>query len=698
MKYSAWFLGVFGVFLASIYIVLFTIKGNSIIQPIIEKKLQEQTKLASKLSKFSVTMSNFSIILELDNKNTILVNGNYSIFSQAFNIAYKVRINSLESLNSLTNAPLRGKLYTEGIVKGDMEFIEIDGLSDVANSNTLYHIELTDFNPTSIIAKIKKAKLDSILYLSGQDSYADATIDLDINFKNINPHQLDGNIVLTTLNGKLDEQLLKKDFNITLPTTLFDMNLDATLAGDNVNYSYKLISNLVKITSVGNVFPDPLAANIKYSVDIKELALLKPITGADIRGVFKLDGDIIGDKNNMIVNGKSDVASSDTKFEIILKEFKPSRVKANMKNLDLSKVFYMVKQPHYTDGLFSLDLNISDARVGHLKGTVNTNIKNGLIDSAYMTKAYAFNSQMPLTTFTLETNSFLSGSIVDTKIKLYSSLAKFEIQKASYDIFDGSLNSDYVAKIIDLEQLFFVTDRHLKGDISIDGEFKKAKDLDLTINSIIAGGTIDMKLHNDDFNAKLNGVQTLDILSILTYPKVFQSTLNAQVDYNLVTQKGDFNGNFKEGTFTKNEMFNLVKKYAKIDLYKENFNGDISAKIDKENILASLDLKSRTASIKTVDTKIDSLKQTIDSEVTVTTTKYPVILTLNGEITNPEVGIDYKELMKSEVGKKIKEEILDTKVGKQVQKQVIKVKKELLNSEVGKKVHKELDGFLNKFF
>jgi len=677
MKYLAWIVGVVGVVLVGVYTVAFTAMGNGILQPIIEKKIKEQTKLESKLSTFHLNMNEFSIVLALDEHNIISANGNYSLFSQKFNIAYKVRMNNLKTLKSLTNAPIRGKFYTQGTIKGDQAFMEIDGLSDVAKSDTSYHIELTELNPTSIIAKIKDAKLDSLLYIAGENAYASGDMNLNINFKNINPKQLDGNIVLNSSNGMLNEKLLKKDFDITIPKTSFDMNLDAVLAGEKVDYKYNLLSNLIKVSSNGKVIPTPLQTDIKYSVNIKELALLKPISGADIRGVFNLNGSVHGTKKKMIIMGKSDIASSNTQLEVILKELKPSIVKVKMDDLELSQLLYMAKQPHYTDGLFSLEANIEDMNA-KLNGTVDTSIKKGLLDSAYMSKEYGFETKMPKTTYELNTHSIVAGDIIDTKVELDSSLATFEIQKARFNIADSSIHSDYIAKIKDLDRLFFVTNRHLKGAVSVNGELSKAKDLDLTILSNIAGGKIDASLHNDDFKAKVDSLQTLDILSILKYPEVFQSSLHATLDYNLATQKGDFNGKLANGEFTKNEMFNLVKKYAKVDLYRENFNGDVSAKIDKENILASLDLKSNKASIKTVNTKINSQKQTIDSEITVTTKKYPVIITLDGEIASPKVGIDYTELMKSEVGKKIKEEVLDT--------------------EVGQKVKKELDGFLKKFF
>ena len=484
MKYLFWFTGVLLTLVVAVYVMTFTSLGNNIVRSIVEKKIKEQTKLDSRLTTFTLSMSDFSIVLEIDRYNILLLNGNYSLFSQSFDIAYRVRVNRLDSLNALTNAPLRGKFHTQGTVKGDMDFIEVNGISDLADSDTMYHIELAN-----------------------------------------------------------------------------------------------------------------------------------------------------------------------------LKEFSLASVKASVKNLNLSKVLYMLKQPHYADAIFSLDVDITDARSGKLKGVVKSSVKKGLIDSTYMTKAYRFRSKMPRTRFTMETLSRLDGDVVDTKLKLNSTLASFDIKRARFNIADASLVSDYVAKIPNLDKLFFVTDTHMKGAMEVDGELRSAKDLDLTIHSKIAGGVMDAKLHNDDFHADLKSVQTLDVLHMLIYPEIFKSTLNGKVDYNLATSKGTFSGHLVDGKFTKNQMLNLVKKYGKVDLYREKFKGDISAKINKEKILASLDLKSRTASIKTINTKLNTLTQKIDSKVTIKTKKYPLTVTLKGDVISPKVGIDAKALLESETGKKIQKEV-----------------------------------------
>lgn len=656
MKYLAWFgaivVGVVGV----VYALAFTSLGNSIVQPIIEEKIIHFTKLESKLSTFSLNMSSFEIVLEVDKNNIIYINGNYSLFSQSFDVAYRANMDKLESLKLLTNAPVRGVLHTDGTLKGNLAFMTIEGKSDLAKGNTSYHVELTDLNPTSIIAKVKEADLASLLYLGGQKAYANAGVNLDVNFKNIIPHAMDGTILLQTNEGKLDTKLILKEFAVTIPNTEFNMKLHATLKGDDVDYTYALSSNLANIASAGKIIPTPLKTDIKYSVDIQELAVLKPITGADVRGSLKLKGSVKGTKEELIVDGKSDVAYSDTSFKIRLKYFAPDNVKLNIKNLQLERLLYMVKQPAYASGTFTLDVDMSDAKIGKLKGSVSSNIKDGLLNSKYMTKAYEFTTPMPYTAFKLTTLTKLDGDLAVTKVNLDSSLASFDIKQARFNIKESSLASDYLAKIPDLDKLFFATGRHMKGTIAVDGELKKAKDLDLTIHSKVVGGKIDAKLHNDDFHADIKAIQTLEALHMLLYPEIFKASLDATLEYNLLVKKGKMLGKLVDGKFTQNQVLSLIKQYAGVDLYVETFKGDVSADINKENIVASLDLKSNTSAIKTKNTKLNSKTKQIDSKITIVANKSPVAVTLKGNASSPKVAVDLEKFMKSKAGEAIQKE------------------------------------------
>ncbi len=653
MKYLAWFGGVLLTLILAIYIVAFTSFGNSLLQPTIDAKIKEQTKLDSKLTTFSLNMSEFEILLELSKSNSISLKGRYSLLSQDFDINYALKIKAIEELGSLTNAPLKGRVFTNGTIKGNAAFINIDGVSDIAKSDTSYHIELTEFNPTSIIAKIQKADLLALLELGGQKPYASADIDLDVNFKNITPHALDGDILLQTHKGKIDTKLMKSDFDVTIPATAFNMNLDASLKGDDVDYKYKLNSNLAKITSSGVITPEPLALDIKYGVDVEELGVLKPIINADVRGAFKLDGIAKGTKKNLKVNGKSNVAGSNTAFNASLVNFEPVSIQASVKHLKLQKLLYMIKQPHYTDGDLFLDVDIKDARSKSLKGLITSRIEKGLLDSKYLSKTYEFKSKMPRTTFDMKATTKLNGTLADTKVDFNSNLATLDVKQARFNLNDASVISDYLVNIKNLDRLFFVTQRHLKGGMALNGEFKKAKDLDLSIHSKVAGGKIDATLHNDDFHAELKSLQTLDTLHMLIYPEVFKSTLNGTLDYNLAKESGIMKADLLDGQFTKNQMLTLIKKYAHTDLYKERFKGKVSADIKKENIIASLGLQSNKSSIKTKNTKLNSKTKKIYSKIDIDANGNPITITLSGNATAPKVKIDAEKLIRKEAKKEL---------------------------------------------
>jgi hypothetical protein len=681
MKFLTWLLGIVLGLVLIVYVIVFTSFGNSLLKPFLESKIREQTQLDSKLDIFSLDTSSFELLLTLNKNNQIAVKGSYSLFSQNFDIDYDVRLDELKTLQPLTQTQLNSSFYTDGKVKGDMKLILIDGKSDVAASKTDYHVVLENFNPTSIIAKVETADLSKLLYMLNQKAYAQAKINLDVNFKNITPHHLDGNILLLTKNGLLNSKMMKKDFNITIPKTAFSMNLDATLKGDDVNYAYMLNSNLAKIKSSGLVVPEPLKLNTKYSVDVKELAVLKPMSGADVRGPLRLNGKVKGSKEQLNITGKSDIASSDTTFKAVLKDFAPKSVNAKIKGLKLQKVLYMLKQPHYADGLFDMDVAISNAAMPTLKGVVKTKIYKGLLDSKYITKAYEFNSTMPKTTFSAKTVTTLNKNVVDTKLNFISTLANLDVDKARFDMKDSSMKSDYRVKVHNLDKLYFVTQRHLKGNITANGNFSKAKDLDFTAHSIVAGGKLDAKLHNDDFHADLNSLQTLDILDMLLYPKIFKAGLDADLDYNLAQAKGKFKGFLNHGKFTKNQVLDAAKKYAHTDLYVETFKGDVNADIKKENILASLDLRSNKSSIKTKDTKLNTLKKLIYSKIELNANGNPLKVTLKGNIAKPKVIIDANELIQREATKAIQKEAT-----------------KLLNKQNTKGLEKEAQKLLKGFF
>jgi len=65
-------------------------------------------------------------------------------------------------------------------------------------------------------------------------------------------------------------------------------------------------------------------------------------------------------------------------------------VQADIKELQIQKLLYMFKQPHYTDALVDIKANITDADTKNLQGSITTVVKGGLLDAKLLTKIYKF--------------------------------------------------------------------------------------------------------------------------------------------------------------------------------------------------------------------------------------------------------------------------------------------------------------------
>ncbi|MCD6259942.1 MAG: hypothetical protein J7J31_10125 [Helicobacteraceae bacterium] len=657
MKYFAWLGGVLVTLFIAVYVLAFTSFGNGLLKPIIEEQIQEQAQLNAKLETFILRLGSIEVLLALDTYNKISLKGDFSLLGQSFDLIYDITFKRLSSLSKLAQADLSGSFLTNGIIIGDIDTITIKGESNIASSDTHYNIDILSLEPQSVLATIKGLQVEELLSMLGQEKYASSRLDVELKLTSLDPKNLLGDAKITLKEGKINTAVMQKHYNVTLPQTQFHSTSDVKLQGKDVIYKTTFNSNLAILTSQGTIQPETLRMDLRYGVEIQELAVLKPITNADIRGPLNVKGEVKGSKEKLTVNGISDIAGSDTTFQAILKEFTPHKVYAKIKHLHLDKALYMVHQPHYTDGLLTVDMKIENAKMGALNGIITTKITQGSLDTKLLTKMMEFKSSMPSTNYTLSSTSTLRGDLVDSMVTLDSSLARLDIKSALFNIKEGSLKSDYTADIKSLEKLFFATQQHMRGGLLAQGELKKDKDLDFTMHTNIAGGKIDAKLHNDDFRADIASVQTLDLLHILIYPEIFKSSLSAQLNYNLAQSKGDFRGKLSAGKFTQNEMLTLLKQYGKIDLYKENFAGDVAANIHKENIQASLDLKSNTSAITTKDTKLNTQTQKIDSTITVVANKQPITATLKGDISSPKVSVDLKKFMESKAGEKVKKEI-----------------------------------------
>lgn len=463
------------ILLGTVYGLLFTSFGNDFLKPVLEKQIQKETKLDTKLKLFQISLSNLHIKIDLTPDNSIDINGSFSLIEQNFNISYNILLNKLKKLKPLTKTDLNGNFKTNGTIIGNLKSFNIVGLSNIANSKTTYKTKIVDLYPSSIFFKSKNLDLKTLLFMVNQKKYASAKIDIDMDIKNPKMNHLDGKISLLTKNGNFNKKILFDDYNISLPQS-----------------------------------------NFKLSTTTK------------------------------------------------------------------------------------------------------------LIDNKAL-----------------------------TAINFTTKIANLYIKEAKLNLTSQELTSDYKIKIANLNNLFFITKTKLKGSFVATGKIVKNDDIIVDFHSNTCGGQIVAKLKNNKLTSDIKNLNTLKLLDMLMYPKIFNSTLNAKLNYNLQNKKGNFNGTLKNGKFQKNTVLNLVKQYARTNLYIENFNGKIKADIAPDKVISSLYLSSNNSSISSKNAKINLKQKRVSASVDIVANKNPLNFKINGDINNPNIKINANKLIEKEAKKAI---------------------------------------------
>ena len=572
--------------------------------------------------------------------------------TQAADIAYDIRFDELGLLAPLTQAPLRGPFATKGTVKGGRNLLNVEGTSDVAGSLTSYRSTLHAFKPTALIATVRHAQLDKLLYLAGQDALAAGSIDADINLKNLDPNALKGSADITLGKGSLNRALLQKRLNITLPDTTLGASLHALLDGETVTYNTKVDSSLGHLDSSGTFVPQRSAMDVTYALDLKELGLLQGMTGQPFRGPLALRGTLKGDRNRLDAAASSTIAGSDTNLQAVLKAFKPVSAVAESKHLKLNQLLRTLGQPLYADALINLKADLPNLEAGNLNGTIMLDVTEGRADKSVVAKAFDW-PRFEGADFSARADTVLKGDKAITTADLKSNLLTLHAAPVSYMIPDGVLTADYTADVSDLDRLYFLTERHMRGGIKATGDLRYDGRVTLHADSNIAGGSVKALFKEKQLHADLQALKTLPLLHMLIYPEVFDGMLDGTVDYDTATKKGMLKADLSKGYFTRNVAFDLLRQYSTVDMYKEQFKGDAVAKIDDKRINADLSLRSNRTSLTSKHAKIDTDAKTIDAEVHVDANNNPIDFRLKGAMDHPGVSIDAGKLIEREAGKQI---------------------------------------------
>lgn len=642
------------IIIALVYTLLFTSVGNNILRPTIEAKINEKSPFKIQLTEFVLRTDRLKLLLKTDEDNFLLARGEYSLFSQSFDIDYTLHIAKLSNLNTLLQRRLSGKLLTEGSINGDLDLFKIKGASDLAQSSTDYAIVIKDKALDKAAVKLSGADISKLLAMAGEKAYASGKIDLHVQLTELKPPHLKGDVRLNVKQARLDAALLQKEFGLNIARTSLRSDLKAHLEGETVDYDLDLDSELAAFGSTGKINAAKKSVNADYRIDIKELALLKSITQTPLRGPFSTQGKIQGDGKELSIKGRSDLARSKTSYTLTLNDFKPGTIDLLVKNAELSKLLYFAGQPSYADGKVNIDAKLSS--VSSLQGKVKLSVSQANAHKDVIKKY--FDTNIPDMKFELKSDAVIKNGTLTAATDLTSNLATLKMKKTDLDMKTSFLSSDYDLFIPSLQKLEPLLERKLIGKLGINGEIYKEKKLTITAHSNIFKGRVNAKMVDTQLNADFKDLQAIEVLKMLSYPQVMNAPVEGSLSYDIASKKGKLDTRFDKAILTRSQMTDLIGGLTHSDLTKERFNqGSLISLIDKEIITSELAMQSKTVNLHSKRFVINSKKQLIDARFALKVKKYPGDVIVTGNINAPKVRLDAKSMVTPEVKEKVTKEI-----------------------------------------
>lgn len=647
-KFVLWILGIILALFVLIFCVLFTPPGNTLLKPIIQGQIDKYAPIKLDLEKFSLGISSVELKIAHNDAIIITLGGDFSLFSQTLDLALKVDARDIAVLGELVDTPLQGSFVINTTAKGSLEYLEVNTTSDIAKSFTDIRVTLQDFTPTAILANIKDAQIKEFLAMAGIKPYASGSLSLEADIKGDKDMNFNGNALLQIAQGLVDSTLIKKDFDIDVPKTTFVTTLNALFDMDKLNHDFSFNGNIGNIHSSGQTLLKTLSTNTSYAVDLSDLSAFTPLVGMPIRGSFNTKGEVKGGMESLEIKGSSNIASSNTSYEALLKNLAPDTIKAQVSNLKLDTLLWMIYMPRYADMRLNLNAVVSELDKGISTKTDLT--LTGTTNNAVMKKE--FDLDMPNTKFNLTSGVVLKQGIGEANSKLDSDIANLNLAKTQINLKDSSFIVPYVAIIPNLKKLKFLTGMELAGDFKAQGTAKLKDTLYADFSTQSLGGSIDAKLDNNKLIASLKDVNTLKLFSIAQLKPVFSSNMNGDFNYDTLTEKGTLKAVLSNGKLMPNEITQLAEKYLKTDITKEAYeDAGLNATIDKKLITTDIGLKSNNTAIYAQGASIDTEKGKINADIKFQIKDKYIYLKARDNLASPSLSIDATDLIKAEASK-----------------------------------------------
>ncbi|CZE51267.1 hypothetical protein [Campylobacter geochelonis] len=572
------------VVLVALYIILFTGFGNNLVKPYIEKIAKEKSGYDVKLTKFDLNFGSLDVNAVLNGEIMANIDGNYSLFSQSFDLNYNVLVKDLQTFKIKLNE----QMGLAGRIRGKADDFSVNGVGNMLDSNVRLLATLKDFKPFDVELNAKGLDIQKALALLNKPAYLVGKIDAVANIKNAV-----GTAQILSDDMALNKEALK-DMNITLDSNLAlnltsNINLDKNIVLASTNLASGLANLSAKKTEF-NLDSKELLSDFK--VEVTNLANLEPLIKQKLSGSLNVDGALKFANNKLEF---VDFALKGFGGEVVAK-LQDSTLNATINGIKTQELMGVVSMPKAVNGVINGTVLINDIyQTANIKGNANIKISDGSINPTELKKLA--NLDFPKNNnFALNSTVKIENGVVNLVSNLTSNLLNVPSVTATYDLKNKDLSAKFSGVVDDLSKLKEFTKQTLNGSVKADGEVSMKNNalssLNLDVKAL--GGAINATSNGKNLEAKITGLNLADIFGLIGQEALASGNLEATLNLSSIDIKnlnGKANLKLNGGVLSQSGLSKLLnKEFPKGVKFSANADVNIANSLANFTSLISSDL------------------------------------------------------------------------------------------------------------
>lgn len=649
-------MGILMLMFSGTFWLLFTQSGNNVVRPYLEKEISKKLQKDVTLKSFTLKMGYVDVEAVVDKTSKIIVSGPINFLDKRFDFTYKIDAKNLQTPVVL----IRDQLLLEGQAKGFLHDFTLNGRGLAFKSKIRFVTQLKEGKTVELELDAKGVQVGEMLELVGKPRYTTGVVDVVVRGKE-GAKGLEGKADAKIHIGRLDEALIKRDFNVVLPpNTTYKGTINSILAGENITAKSDIFTTLALIkTTDTKINLNTKSLNSDYDVMISNLTDLETLIGKKLYGSVRITGNVKKedgvqaiDAHSEMLGGQIDALMVDTKAEVTYKD------------VQIRDIFSLIGEPAIAFGKINGKATFDDIRPLTRKGKISINVDEGELVGEQMQTLSGLNFPQ-VTTFNAVTDVDVVQHMASFEGKVASTLANITSFKGTYDTEAKHLLSDYALYVSELGKLDFLTKRKLNGPLEANGTIEqKEAYMKATAQSGVLDGNTTIVFENDALHVKADEFAVKRLNELADLPYVFDSYGTLFADYNLTSKQGEFALSMLEGRLIQNQLTDLVYGISGFDMTQEVYrDSTLEGSIDHDAVDYNVSMQGLNSSLHVNEGTYDLKSEQMRSEFDLKIEDRDFSGVIKGDIKEPKVNLKGSEYLKKKLEHEIDKHVPDEAKG-----------------------------------